>query len=293
MYDLNGKVAFVAGAGSVAQGWGNGRATAVLLARQGAIVFGSDYDATALAGTSDAMRHEGLSDWTGYMADMTSSASVKLAVQACIERYGRIDILINNIGGSVPGTPVTLTEEEWNAQMDRNLKTVFLACKHVIPVMERQFHDTGAGGSIVNVSATASKNFPVGGRVHVAYAAAKAGVEGFSRATAIAYAHQGIRVNAVVAGMLNTPLVAHRLARQLNAGSADDLVRQRNQLIPLGRMGDGWDIAHAILFLVSDEASYITATELVVDGGVTASRLSPERPMHSARTTQTASLSTN
>jgi NAD(P)-dependent dehydrogenase (short-subunit alcohol dehydrogenase family) len=275
LLELNGKVAFVAGAGSVAEGWGNGRATAVLLARQGAKVFGTDFDEEAIGGTTAAMASEGLRDWTAHRADMTSSEQVRAAVDACMERYGRIDILVNNVGGSFPGDPVSLSEEDWDRQMDRNLKTAFLGCKHVLPVMQRQFEAEGKGGAIVNVSSIASLSFQVGGRVHVAYAASKAGLQAFSRATAIAYVKQGIRVNSVLVGMVNTPLVSHRLTQQLGGVSAEDLADQRNALIPMGRMGSAWDVANAIVFLASDEAGYITATQLVVDGGVTASRLSP------------------
>jgi NAD(P)-dependent dehydrogenase (short-subunit alcohol dehydrogenase family) len=272
MLDLNDRVAFVAGAGSVAEGWGNGRATAVLLARQGAKVFGTDYSAEALAGTSTVMQNEGHSHWTPWQADMTSSEEVRLAVEECLRRYGRIDILVNNVGGSTPGTPVSLSVEEWDGQMDRNLKTAFLGCKHVLPVMERQFETEGKGGAIVNISSIASMSFQVDGRVHVAYAASKAGLEAFSRATAIAYVKKGIRVNSVVVGMMHTPLVAHRLTKQLGSASAEELAAKRDALIPMGRMGDAWDIAHAVLFLASDEAGYVTATQLVVDGGVTAAR---------------------
>jgi NAD(P)-dependent dehydrogenase (short-subunit alcohol dehydrogenase family) len=275
MLDLNGKVAFVAGAGSVAEGWGNGRATAVLMARQGAKVFGTDYSAEALAGTTAAMEKEGHQQWTPYQADMTRSEAVQNAVDECVRRHGRIDILVNNVGGSAPGTPVSLSVEDWDAQMDRNIKTAFLGCKHVLPVMERQFEADGKGGAIVNVSSIASMSFQVGGRVHVAYAASKAGLEAFSRATAIAYVKKGIRVNTVVVGMMNTPLVAQRLTKQLGISNPKELEAKRNALVPMGRMGEAWDIAHAILFLASDEAGYITATQLVVDGGVTASRMSP------------------
>jgi len=275
MLDLTGKVAFVAGAGSVAEGWGNGRATAVLLARQGAKVFGTDYDEEALAGTSRIMQQEELRHWTPWRADMTASEDVRRAVEECLRRYGRIDILVNNVGGSAPGTPVSLSVEEWDGQMDRNLKTAFLGCKHVLPVMERQFEAEGKGGAIVNVSSIASMSFQVGGRVHVAYAASKAGLEAFSRATAIAYVRKGIRVNAVVVGMMDTPLVGHRLTKQLGVADAQALAAKRNALIPMGRMGTAWDVAHAVLFLASDEAGYITATRLVVDGGVTAARPSP------------------
>jgi NAD(P)-dependent dehydrogenase (short-subunit alcohol dehydrogenase family) len=272
MLDLHGKVAFVAGAGSVAEGWGNGRATAVLMARQGAKVFGTDYSADALAGTSAIMDREEHPAWTGWQADMTADQEVAGAVAECLRRYGRIDILVNNIGGSAPGTPVSMSVDDWDAQLNRNLKPAFLGCKHVLPVMERQFAESGRGGAIVNVSSIASMSFQVGGRVHVAYAASKAGLETLGRATAIAYVKKGIRVNSVVVGMMHTPLVAHRLTQQLGTASAEDLAAKRNALIPMGRMGDAWDVAHAVLFLASDEASYITATQLVVDGGVTAAR---------------------
>lgn len=274
MLSLSGKVAFVAGSGSVAEGWGNGRATAALFARQGAKVFGTDYNAEALAGTTAVMEQEGHADWTPWRADMTRSDDVSQAVQECVRRYGRIDVLVNNVGGSAPGDPVSLSVEDWDAQFDRNLKTAFLGCKYVLPVMERQFEAEGKGGAIVNVSSIASMSFQVGGRVHVAYAASKAGLQTFGRATAMAYVKKGIRVNSVVVGMIDTPLVAHRLTKQLGVASVEELAAKRNALIPMGRMGSAFDVAHAVLFLASDEAGYITATQLVVDGGVTASRLS-------------------
>ncbi|QKS02148.1 SDR family oxidoreductase [Sphingomonas sp. CL5.1] len=272
MLDLTGKVAFVAGAGSNGDGWGNGRATAVLLARQGAKVFGTDLRAEALGGTTRAMQDEGLEGWASTRADMTVAAQVEAAVAACVERFGRIDILVNNIGGSAPGDPVSMAEEVWDAQMDMNLKTAFLACKYVLPVMESQFGQEGRGGSIVNVSSIAHMSSQVGGRIHVAYAAAKAGIMSFSRATAIAYVKKGVRVNTVVVGIMHTPLVESRLMIQLGEADAAALVAKRNASVPMGRMGDAWDVANAVLFLASDESSYITGTQLVVDGGVTAAR---------------------
>jgi NAD(P)-dependent dehydrogenase (short-subunit alcohol dehydrogenase family) len=272
MLDLTGKVAFVAGAGSVGEGWGNGRAAAVLLARQGAKVFGVDVNATALAGTTAIMEQEGHKGWAARKCDMTASDDVKSAVDDCLARFGRIDILVNNIGGSAPGDPVSMAEEVWDAQMDLNLKTAFLACKHVLPVMERQFAAEGKGGAIVNVSSIGHMTHQVDGRVNVAYAAAKAGLGAFSRSTAIAYVRKGIRVNTVVVGVMHTPLVEHRLVKQLGVADAQELLAKRNASIPMGYMGDAWDVANAVLYLASDEARYITATQLVVDGGVTAAR---------------------
>jgi hypothetical protein len=272
MLDLKGKVAFVAGAGSVGAGWGNGRATAVLLARQGAQVYGVDISDQALAGTTAIMEQEGHKGWAARTCNMTVSDQVKAAVDECMAHFGRIDILVNNIGGSAPGDPVSMAEEVWDAQMDLNLKTTFLACKHVLPVMERQFEAHGKGGAIVNISSIAHMTHQAGGRVNVAYATAKAGIGAFSRSTAIAYVKKGIRVNTVVVGVMDTPLVTERLVKQLGAADAQQLIAKRHAATPMGMMGDAWDVAHAVLYLASDEARYVTATQLVVDGGVTAAR---------------------
>jgi NAD(P)-dependent dehydrogenase (short-subunit alcohol dehydrogenase family) len=272
MLDLTGKVAFVTGAGSVGDGWGNGKATAVLLARQGAKVFGVDIDDRALDATGAIMARESLAYWAARKCDMTVSNEVKAAVDDCVARFGSIDILVNNVGGSAPGDPVTMPEDVWQTQMDLNLKTGFLGCKHVLPVMEQQFATSGKGGAIVNLASIGCLSFEVDGRVSAAYAASKAGVIAFSRSTAIAYIKKGIRVNVVVPGTMHTPLVEHRLVRQLGASDATALVAQRHASVPMGHMGDAWDVAHAVLFLASDEARYITATQLIVDGGMTAAR---------------------
>ena len=272
MLDLKGKVAFVTGAGSVGEGWGNGKATAVLMARQGASVFGVDINAQALAGTETIMTAEGHANWGNRICNMASSAEVQAAVEACVAQFGRIDILVNNVGGSAPGDPVSMTEDAWDAQMDLNLKSAFLGCKHVLPVMERQFVTEGKGGAIVNLASIGCMSFQVEGRVSVAYAASKAGVIAFSRSLAIAYVKKGIRANTVVPGVMHTPLVENRLVKQLGAGDAASLIAKRHASVPIGRMGDAWDVAHAVLFLASDEARYITGTQIVVDGGMTAAR---------------------
>lgn len=272
MLDMTGKVVFVTGAGAAGAGWGNGKATAVLMARQGALVYGVDREQSALQGTSEAMAHEGHANWQYKICDMTDSAQVESAVSDCLDRFGRIDVLVNNVGGSAPGDPVSMSEEAWDAQMALNLKTAFLGCKHILPVMERQFLSDAKSGSIVNLSSIGCMSFQDQGRVSVAYAASKAGVLSFSRATAIAYARKGIRVNTVVPGVMDTPLVSNRLVTQLGVTDAQSFIAKRHASVPMGRMGDAWDVAHAVLFLASDEARYITATQLVVDGGMTAAR---------------------
>lgn len=155
-----------------------------------------------------------------------------------------------------------MSEEVWDAQVDFNLKSVFLTCKHVLPVMEKQ-----GSGVVVNVASTSGLRWS--GAAQVAYAATKAGVIQFSRVVAVQYAAKGIRVNTVIPGQLHTPMVEARLAKQRAGGDIEALLRQRQARIPLGFMGDGRDTANAALFLASDEARFITGTEIVVDGGMT------------------------
>ena len=268
MLRLDGKVAIVTGAGSAGPGWGNGKATAVLLARQGASVLAVDIVARAAEETRGIIAGEG-GVCAVHDCDVTSAAAVEAMIRACLDGFGRLDILVNNVGGSVPGDPVSLSEADWDAQIDFNLKSVLLGCKYALPVMDRQ-----GSGVIVNLSSVAGlRQLP--GRSHVAYSATKAGIIQFTRATAIAYARKGIRCNTVVPGLMHTPLVEARLAHQVAGGDAEALIAARNAQVPMGRMGDAWDVAHAILFLASDEAKYVTATEIVVDGGLIAAAPGP------------------
>jgi NAD(P)-dependent dehydrogenase (short-subunit alcohol dehydrogenase family) len=259
---LDGKVAIVAGAGCVGPGWGNGRATAVIFAREGAKVLAVDRDAEAMRETVERVREAGGAIAT-HICDMTDNAAVAAMVAACVEMHGRIDVLVNNVGGSAAGGAAELSEDGWDRQLDYNLTTVFLACKHTLPVMVRQ-----KGGAIVNTASTSGLRWT--GSAQVGYAASKAGVIQFSRVTAVQYAKYGIRVNTVVPGQMHTPMVEARLAKQRAGGDVEALLKQRVGRIPLGFMGDGRDTAHAALFLASDEARFITGTEIVVDGGMTA-----------------------
>lgn len=259
---LHGKVAIITGAGCVGPGWGNGRATAVRLAQDGARIFGCDRDLEHVAETVERVREVG-GEIVVQPCDVTDSAAVAAMVQACMDHYGRIDVLVNNVGGSARGGPVELSEEAWDLQVDTNLKSVFLTCKHVLPVMEAQ-----GSGAIVNLASTSGIRWT--GAAQVAYAASKAGVIQFSRVVAVQYAAKGIRVNTVVPGQMHTPLVESRLAAQRAGGDVEALLRQRQARIPMGWMGDGRDTANAVAFLASDEARFITGTEIVVDGGMSA-----------------------
>ena len=262
---LAGKVAIITGAGCVGPGWGNGRAAAVLFAREGAQVFAVDLkpelmEETVARATAEAAHGGSIQT---HLTDVTDSAQVAAMAAACVAAYGRVDILVNNVGGSAKGGTVALSEEGWDRQMDFNLKSVFLACKHVIPLME-----AGGGGSIVNTASTSGLRWT--GAAQVGYAASKAGVIQFGRVTAVEYAPKRIRVNTVVPGQMHTPMVEARLAGQRAGGDVDALLKSRVARIPLGFMGDGRDTANAALFLASDEARFITGTEIVVDGGMTA-----------------------
>lgn len=259
---LAGKVALVTGAGSVGPGWGNGRAIATRFAEEGALVFGVDRDPARMAETARRIADAGGTFEAGS-CDVTDGASVAAMVARCVERFGRVDVLVNNVGGSAKGGPVEMSEEVWDAQVDFNLKSVFLTCKNVLPHMLEQ-----GGGAIVNLSSTSGLRWT--GAAQVAYAATKAGVIQFSRVLAVQYAKQGIRVNTVVPGQLHTPMVEARLAGQRAGGDVDALLQQRQSRIPLPFMGDGRDTANAALFLASEEARFITGTEIVVDGGMSA-----------------------
>ena len=261
MLDLKGKVALVTGCGSFGAGWGNGKAIATLFARQGATVVGVDLDLAAAEVTRDIIRGEG-NRIEVSTCDVTASLQVQALIADCVGRFGRLDILVNNVGRSEPGNPVTMDEETWDSQIDLNLKSVFLTCKSAIPVMAEQ-----GGGAIVNISSVAGMRWV--GKDQVGYAAAKAGLMQFTKVTAFAFAAQNVRLNTVVPGLMDTPLV-RRLADRYAKGDYEGMVAKRHAQVPMGHMGDAWDVAHAALFLASDEARYITGAEIVVDGGLTA-----------------------
>jgi NAD(P)-dependent dehydrogenase (short-subunit alcohol dehydrogenase family) len=258
---LAGKVAIVVGAGSIGPGWGNGKATAVLFAREGARVFCVDVNRSAAEETVGIIREEG-GEADVYEADATKTAEVEGLVRACKERFGRIDILDNNIGVAEVGGVVDLPEEVWDRAFEVNLKTCFLGMKHVIPVMEEQ-----GSGSIVNISSIASVRYS--GVPYASYYATKAAMNHLTRTTALEYAAKGIRINAVLPGLMKTPTVEHApgLVDHYGEGDVEAMWRARDALCPMGHMGDAWDVANAVLFLASDDARYITGIELLVDGG--------------------------
>ena len=258
---LEGKVAMVVGAGQTpGPTIGNGRATAILFAREGARVLAVDRDLDSVRETVDMILEAG-GEAEPYRADVTSEDDLAAAAQHCGSRWGRIDVLHNNVGISVAGGdgPVTeITPEVFDHIMAVNLRGMVLTCKHVVPVMREQ-----RSGAIVTISSTAAvEAYP-----WVAYKASKAGVVAFTRQLALENAQYGVRANCILPGLMDTPMAVDTRARALNR-PREEIAAERDARVPLrSKMGTGWDVAHAALFLASDEAGFITGAALPVDGG--------------------------
>lgn len=265
---LSGKVALVMGAGSSGPGWGNGKATAVRFAEEGAYVVAVDRNGGAAEETLALLSERG-GEGEAQACDATNSDAIAALVAGLVARKGRIDVLDNNVGIAEVGGVVELDEATWDRVFAVNLKSAFLAMKHVIPVMEAQFAREGQGGSIINISSIASIRYT--GVAYATYYASKAALNHLTRTTAAQYAGKKIRVNAVLPGLMKTPMVEHSagLARSYAGGDIEAMWRERDRQVPMGHMGDAWDVANAALFLASDESRYVTGIELLVDGGIT------------------------
>ncbi len=259
---LEGKVAIVTGAGQTpGDTVGNGRATAIVFAREGARVLLVDRNHDSALETQARIKDEGGESST-FQADVSSDADCAALTRACIDTYGRIDVLHNNVGiGGGDSGPVHLAEETWQRIFDVNLKSMFLTCKHVLPVMREQ-----RSGSIINISSVAA----IAATGMLAYKTSKAGVNALTQQVAMGNARYGIRANCIMPGLMNTPMAIEGISRARGI-SKEELIRARDAQVPLGgKMGTGWDIAHAALFLASDEARFITGVLLPVDGGQSA-----------------------
>jgi hypothetical protein len=257
---LDQKIAIVTGAGCVGPGWGNGRATCVRFAQAGAKIFAVDLKSETLEETVARVKEAG-GEIETHLCDVTDRKAVEAMVAACIARFGGVDILVNNVGGSAKGGPVDMDEATWDRQLDFNLKSVYLTCRSILPHMVKK-----GSGAIVNTASTSGIRYT--GSAQAAYASAKAAIIQFTRVTAVEFASKGVRLNTVVPGQLHTPMVETRLAGQRSGGDVEALLQSRLRRIPLGWMGDGRDTANAALFLASDEARFITGTEIIVDGGM-------------------------
>ncbi len=259
MKRLDDRVAVVVGAGqTVGETIGNGRATAVLFAREGARLVLVDRDVASLEETADLARSEGTSVLT-VVADITTAEGPKRAVDAALDSFGGIDILHNNVGiGAGDGPPHHLDEEVYDRIMDVNLRSMWRTCRAAIPALRASTH-----GAIVNVSSLAS--IAAAGNL-TAYKLSKAGVNALTQNLAVTNAKHGVRANAILPGFIDTPMAVDAAARALGASRAD-VADRRAAAVPLGRQGSAWDVANAAVFLVSDEAAFITGVLLPVDGG--------------------------
>ncbi|MSO69707.1 MAG: SDR family oxidoreductase [Alphaproteobacteria bacterium] len=258
---LEGKVAIVTGAGASGPGMGNGKACAIHYAREGAKVFALDISAKALAETEAFIKSEN-NTVIGALCDVTDSNAIARMVDACLAAFGRVDVLHNNVGLLDIDGPVALPEATWDRVIDTNVKSMFLTCKHVLPVMERQ-----RKGAIVNISSVAA--IRAWGTPALAYNTSKAAILQLTRSVALEYARKGIRANVILPGVIDTPLINEPLKADHTPEEIERVRAERHNMIPLGRMGDPFEIAKAAAFLASDDASYITGAELIVDGGLT------------------------
>lgn len=262
---LQDKVAIVVGAGASGEGWGNGKAMAVLFAREGASILAVDRVVAAAEETCGIIRGEG-GRCEVVQADVTSAADIAAMTAACLDAFGQVDILVNNVGIVETGGPEAASEESWNRVIAVNQTSVFLTCKHVLPVMRER-----GAGAIVNIASIAGLRYL--GFPYAAYSASKGAIVSLTRNLALEYAAHGIRANCVSPGLMNTPLIRKPLAASY--GGEAEMIAKRDAQCPMGHMGDAWDTAYAALFLASDEARYITGHELVVDGGLTATCVAP------------------
>jgi len=253
---VEGKVAIVTGAGSTpGPGIGTGKASAVVLAREGASVLLVDVAPERAEETKALIEGEG-GKAEVFGADCTDDAQCAAMVQAAVDAFGTVDILVNNIGRALVGTVVDTTEEAWDSSFDINLRTAFLSSKHAVPVMAAQ-----GGGAIVNICSISA----VRGDGTVAYSAAKGGLLALTIDMAYSHGRQGIRVNAIAPGHITTPMVHSVQAPGPRAEFMDTMRREAGLL---GTGGDGWDVGWAVGFLASDEARWITGVLLPVDSGV-------------------------
>jgi NAD(P)-dependent dehydrogenase (short-subunit alcohol dehydrogenase family) len=260
---LENRVAIVIGAGSSGPGWGNGKACAVSFARAGAKVIAVDVNLAAVTETVALIRGES-GQAEAVKADVTSSAELKKMTGVALERYGRIDIMHYNVGIVTLGGCIELSEEQWTKALHVNVTGCFLACKHVLPVMEKQ-----GSGVILTTGSIAGMRWS--GVNYISYYVTKAAISHFTRAIAMQYARKGLRAACIVPGLMNTPLIyGAKLEDAYAGGEIEKMIAARGAQCPTGKMGDAWDVANAAVFLASDAAKYITATELVVDGGITA-----------------------
>lgn len=260
---LIGKVAIIVGAGQEpGDTVGNGRAVAQRFAEEGATLLLVDISPEHAQATMAAIEPYGTIA-SVLIADITQEQDCRKIADTCVERYGRIDVLHNNVGRSEGDRKtVDLEVTAWDAIMGLNLRGMFMTCKHVLPVMTRQ-----QSGSIINISSTAS----LAARPTLTYKTSKGAINTMTQHIAMENAAYGVRANAILPGLIDTPMAIERRARETGI-PREDIRAQRDKLVPMGFMGSAWDIANAAVFLASDESRYITGVLLPVDGGLLVKR---------------------
>ena len=258
---LEGKVAIVTGAGSSGEGVGNGKAAAILFAREGARMLLVDFVEARAQETSEIIKNEG-GDAAVFQGDMTNVDDCERMVQAAMDQYGRVDILDNNVGISQRGTVVEVSEEDWDRVMTVNLKTMVLASKAAIPRMIES-----GGGSIINISSILGLT---GEEKLSAYCASKGAVRLFTKAVALECGRDGsgIRVNSIHPGYIHTAMMEDTCRRDY--GDIPTGLAELGKSHPIGRVGEPAEIAAGVLYLASDESKFVTGSELAIDGGYTA-----------------------
>jgi NAD(P)-dependent dehydrogenase (short-subunit alcohol dehydrogenase family) len=250
---LKGKVAIVTGAAPRGEGVGNGMATAILFAREGAKVVLVNRSAERAEKLLKQIKGEG-GEASVFAGDVTRPEAAEAMAEFAVKTYGRLDILHNNVGIGAPGTPETVTLSDWNKVLEANLTTTMLCTKYALPKMK-----AAGGGSIIMVSSIAGALGLMGSPGAVAYSTAKAGLHGFTLSVAADHATQNIRANCIVVGSVHTPMVAH-----LGAEARE----RRKNMVPMKTEGTAWDIAHGAVYLASDESRWVTGITLPIDGGL-------------------------
>lgn len=260
---LRGLAAVVVGAGSIAEGWSNGKATAVAFAREGAAVLVVDASRTAAEQTHETILAEGGRSEI-FIGDLSQPDPARQMIERCMQVFGAVDVLHNNVGVMVPGGPQELSSEDWDRSFAVNLRTMFLSSKYAVSEMVRR-----GRGAIVNVGSISGSRFL--GMPTLAYSTSKGAVLSMTRALAAQYGPHGVRVNQVTPGIIDTPVLASfadRIAVATGAVPGPAAREARERTVPLRRFGTAWDVAKAAVFLASDEAAYVNGAELVVDGGL-------------------------
>lgn len=259
---LKDRVVVISGAGSIAPGWGIGKACSVAYARQGARVVAVDISAEAARETASIIEAEG-GTCLPVKVDVVDPDGVARMIADVQASWGRIDVLHHNVGIGKVGGPTDITLEDWQHIQSVNMDSLFHLTRAVLPLMEEQ-----RAGVLLATSSVAGLRYI--GYPHLAYSVTKAATIHYMKMLALQYAGVGIRANSIVAGLIDTPRIAHTVAKQFSSGSMEEVRAARDRQVPLRKMGTAWDIANAAVFLVSDDACYITGTELIVDGGLTA-----------------------